>query len=168
MRWREGRRSENVEDRRGQRGPMGGGFRLGGGGMILLLIGLWLFGVNPMTLLQIFMGSGGLSTGAPDASYQDRAAPPPDPNDEGSQFVSSVLADTEDTWTEIFASGGERYAPPKLVLFTGAVRSGCGTAQAPDGALLLPGRPEGLHRSRASTTSCRTASARPATSRRRT
>jgi predicted metalloprotease len=138
MRWREGRRSQNVEDRRGQRGPMGGGFRLGGSGMILVLLGLWLFGVNPMTLLQIFMGSGGLSTGAPDTSVQQQAAPPPDPNDEGSQFVSSVLADTEDTWTEIFASGGERYAPPKLVLFTGAVRSACGTAQAQMGPFYCP------------------------------
>lgn len=138
MRWREGRRSENVEDRRGQRGPMGGGLRLGGSGMIVVLIGLWLFGVSPMTLLQIFLGSGGLSTGAPDSSYQDPAAPPPDPNDEGSQFVSSVLADTEDTWTEIFASGGERYVPPKLVLFTGAVRSACGTAQAQMGPFYCP------------------------------
>ena len=136
MRWREGRRSENVEDRRGARTPMGGGLRLGGGGLILLLLGAWLFGANPMTLLQIFLGSGGLST-APDASYQDSAAPP-DPNDEGAQFVSVVLGDTEDTWTEIFASGGERYVPPKLVLFTGAVQSACGTAQAAMGPFYCP------------------------------
>ena len=138
MRWRGGRRSENVEDRRGARSPMGGGIRLGGGTLIVVLIGAWLFGANPMTLLQIFLGSGGLSAGAPDASYQDSGAPPPDPNDEGAQFVSVVLGDTEDTWTEIFASGGERYVPPKLVLFTGAVRSACGMAQAAMGPFYCP------------------------------
>jgi len=138
MRWRGGRRSANVEDRRGARSPMGGGFRLGGGTLIVVLLGAWLFGASPMTLLQIFLGSGGLSSGAPDASYQDSGAPPPDPNDEGAQFVSVVLGDTEDTWTEIFASGGERYVPPKLVLFTGAVRSACGMAQAAMGPFYCP------------------------------
>jgi predicted metalloprotease len=65
-------------------------------------------------------------------------APPPTGNDEGAQFVSVVLADTEDTWTEIFQAGGERYQPPKLVLFTGVVRSACGTAQAAMGPFYCP------------------------------
>jgi predicted metalloprotease len=138
MRWRGGRRSENVEDRRGARSPVGGGIRLGGGGLILLLLGAWLFGASPMTLLQIFLGSGGLSAGTPDSSYQDTGAPPADLGDEGAQFVSVVLGDTEDTWTEIFASGGERYVPPKLVLFTGAVRSACGMAQSAMGPFYCP------------------------------
>ena len=49
-----------------------------------------------------------------------------------------MLADTEDTWTEIFASGGERYQPPKLVLFTGVVRSACGMAQSAMGPFYCP------------------------------
>ena len=137
MRWRQGRRSQNVEDRRGQRGPTGGGFRLGGSGLILVLLAMWLFGANPMTLLQVFLDSGGLSSSAPDTSYQDRAGGP-QADDEASQFVSVVLGDTEDTWTEIFASGGERYVPPKLVLFTGTVRSACGMAQAAMGPFYCP------------------------------
>ncbi len=65
MRWREGRRSENVEDARGAGGGFGrggGGLRLGGGGLILLLLGAWLFGADPMTLISILADGGGGST----------------------------------------------------------------------------------------------------------
>ena len=139
MRWREGRRSENVEDVRGAGGGFGrGGLRLGGGGLILLLVGAWLFGADPMTLLSILVdGGGGSSVGVPDASMEN-GAPAPATNDEGAQFVSVVLADTEDTWTEIFQSGGERYQPPKLVLFTDTVRSACGMAQSAMGPFYCP------------------------------
>jgi predicted metalloprotease len=142
MRWRQGRRSENVEDRRGQRGGFrggrgGGGLRLGGGSLILVLLGAWLFGADPLALLSMLAGGGGgSSTQVPDT--MQGGAPPPTGNDEGAQFVSAVLADTEDTWTEIFQAGGERYQPPKLVLFTGVVRSACGTAQAAMGPFYCP------------------------------
>jgi len=143
MRWREGRRSENVEDARGAGGGFGGGrgsggLRIGGGTLILLLIGAWLFGANPLALLSMLAdGGGGSSIQVPDPSMQG-GAPPPAANDEGSQFVSVVLADTEDTWTEIFATGGERYVAPKLVLFTDRVRSACGMAQAAMGPFYCP------------------------------
>ena len=143
MRWREGRRSENVEDARGAGGGLGGGrggggLRLGGGGLILLLVGAWLFGADPMTLISILADSGsGSSIQVPDASMQG-GAPTPAANDEGGQFVSVILADTEDTWTEIFATGGERYVAPKLVLFSNQVRSACGMAQAAMGPFYCP------------------------------
>jgi len=140
MRWREGRRSENVEDARGAGGGYGGGggLRIGGGTLILLLIGAWLFGANPLALLSMLADSGGGSTiQLPDPSMQ-RRAPAPAANDEGASFVSVVLADTEDTWTEIFATGGERYVPPKLVLFSDRVLSACGMAQAAMGPFYCP------------------------------
>jgi predicted metalloprotease len=139
MRWREGRRSENVEDRRGQRmGPMrGGGLRLGGGTLILLVLGAWLLGANPLQLLGLLLGGGGMSTQVPEP-YQDQAPPPPGASDETADFVSVVLGDTEDTWNEIFASGGERYQPPKLVLFTDVARSACGMAQSAMGPFYCP------------------------------
>jgi len=139
MRWREGRRSENVEDVRGAGGGRGGGgLRLGGGALVLLLVGAWLFGADPMTLLSILVdGGGGSSIQVPDASMEG-GAPAPAGNDEGAQFVSVVLADTEDTWAQIFATGGERYAPPKLVLFTDTVRSACGMAQSAMGPFYCP------------------------------
>ena len=143
MRWREGRRSENVEDVRGAGGGFGGGrggggLRLGGGGLILLLVGAWLFGADPMTLISILAdGGSGSSIQVPDESMQG-SAPAPATNDEGGQFVSVILADTEDTWTEIFATGGERYVAPKLVLFSNQVRSACGMAQAAMGPFYCP------------------------------
>jgi hypothetical protein len=140
MRWREGRRSENVEDRRGARmGPMrGGGLRIGGGTLVVILLGAWLLGANPLQILGLLVG-GGLSTEAPDVSYQDQAPPAAGGvQDEGADFVAVVLGDTEDTWSEIFASGGERYAPPKLVLFSGMVRSACGMAQSAMGPFYCP------------------------------
>lgn len=141
MRWREGRRSENVEDVRGAGGGFGrggGGLRLGGGGLILLLVGAWLFGADPMALLSMLVdGGAGSSIQVPDESTEG-GAPAPAGSDEGAQFVSVVLADTEDTWTEIFQSGGERYQPPKLVLFTDTVRSACGMAQSAMGPFYCP------------------------------
>jgi hypothetical protein len=144
MRWREGRRSENVEDRRGQGGgrvglPMGrGGIRLGLPTILIMLLGAWLLGINPLTLLQLVAGGGSDMMQVPDASYQDEAAPPSAASDEGAHFVSVVLADTEDTWTEIFSAAGQRYQVPKLVLFTGMVRSACGMAQSAMGPFYCP------------------------------
>jgi len=138
MRWRDGRRSENVEDRRGSRiGFGGGGMRIGGGGILILLLGAWLLGVNPLSVLSLLAGGGGETLQLPDASQQPPAGGGA-PTDAGADFVSVVLADTEDTWTELFGRSGARYAPPKLVLFTQFVRSGCGTAQAAMGPFYCP------------------------------
>jgi predicted metalloprotease len=119
-------------------GPMrGGGLRLGGGTLILLVLGAWLLGANPLQLLGLLLGGGGMSTQVPEP-YQDQAPPPPGASDETADFVSVVLGDTEDTWNEIFASGGERYQPPKLVLFTDVARSACGMAQSAMGPFYCP------------------------------
>jgi len=133
MRWRDGRRSENVEDRRGTRmGFGGGGLRLGGGGILLLVLGAWLLGVNPLSVLSLLAGGG--------ETLQQPAPGPASgpPTDEGADFVSVVLADTEDTWTALFSQAGGRYAAPKLVLFSQIVRSACGTAQAAMGPFYCP------------------------------
>jgi hypothetical protein len=114
-----------------------GGIRLGLPTILLMLLGAWLLGINPLTLLQMFAGGGTDMLQVPDSSYQTEA-PPPTGSDEGAQFVSVVLADTEDTWTEIFQAAGQQYQPPKLVLFTGVVRSACGMAQSAMGPFYCP------------------------------
>jgi predicted metalloprotease len=119
--------------------PMGGGMRLGGGTLILLLVGAWLFGADPLALLSMLAGGGTDTMQVPDASYRDEGgAPAPAPNDEGAQFVSVVLADTEDVWNQIFSSAGQTYENPRLVLFTDVVRSACGMAQSAMGPFYCP------------------------------
>jgi len=129
MRWREGRQSDNVEDRRGMtvsKGMMGGGI----GTILLVLVALY-FGVDPSIILNQLP-----TTGSPPAVEQ--SAGKPAGQDEQAQFVSVVLADTEDTWREIFRQGGETYQEPKLVLFSDAVQSACGIAQAAMGPFYCP------------------------------
>jgi hypothetical protein len=129
MRWREGRESDNVEDRRGMKvskGMMGGGI----GTILLVLVALY-FGVDPSIILNQMP-----TTGSPPSVEQ--SAGKPAVQDEEARFVSVVLADTEDTWREIFREGGQTYREPKLVLFSGAVQSACGTAQAAMGPFYCP------------------------------
>jgi len=130
MRWNEGRKSENVEDRRGirvSRGVMGGGI----GTIIIVLIALY-FGVDPSMLLnqetsqEVNVPSGSVSQDRP--AEENRMA----------DFVSVVLADTEDTWHEMFRRSGKTYQAPKLVLFTDAVESACGFAQSAMGPFYCP------------------------------
>ncbi len=131
MRWREGRRSTNIEDRRGMR--PGGPLMIGGGGLGLLVVLLlgYCMGVDPSALID--------ATGAGGASYvEEGGAPPPPGQDEATDFVGAVLADTEDSWGAIFAERGARYAPPVLVLFEGAVRSACGSASSAVGPFYCP------------------------------
>jgi len=129
MRWREGRESDNVEDRRGMtvsKGMMGGGI----GTILLVLVALY-FGVDPSIILNQMP-----TTGSPPSVEQ--SAGKPAGQDEEARFVSVVLADTEDTWREIFRQGGQTYREPKLVLFSGAVQSACGFAQAAMGPFYCP------------------------------
>jgi predicted metalloprotease len=137
MRWREGRRSENVEDLRGARVP-GGGMRLGLGGLFAVVVVGWLLGADPIALLQML--AGGVQTVDVREPYPDagQGAGAPRAPDEAADFVSVVLADTEDTWGEIFSAGGARYQPPKLVLFTDVVRSACGMGQSAMGPFYCP------------------------------
>lgn len=137
MRWQMGRRSENIEDRRGMSpGGMGRGIRVGGaGGLGILAIALvaMFLGVDPSIILNSIPGDVGGSQ--PDMA--PRSAPAP--GDTGADFVSAVLAQTEDTWTDIFTQAGQRYQDPQLVLFDGSVESACGMAAAATGPFYCPG-----------------------------
>jgi predicted metalloprotease len=127
MRWDLGRRSTNIEDRRGRGAPMG----IAGGGIgivVLLVLGL-LFGVDPGVLMELAGGGGPAG---------DAAQAPAPGDDKLADFVSVVLADTEDTWSAQFAQAGRQYRAPKLVLFSGAVRSACGFAEAAMGPFYCP------------------------------
>lgn len=130
MRWKGGRRSSNIDDRRGVRlsGKMKGG---GIGIVILALIGIY-FGIDPAVILQ----QGSQMSGGP--SVERLEYTPTAAENELADFVSVVLADTEDTWTEIFAAAGGNYEKPLLVLFSGAVQSACGFAQAAMGPFYCP------------------------------
>ena len=132
MRWKDGRRSDNVEDQRGQgvrRGAIGGGI----GVLIIVVIGL-LMGADPSTLLNVIVGESGGSLDGMTPSVTLSAA-----DNESADFVSVVLADTEDTWQVIFKDRGMVYQQPRLVLFTGGVESACGFAQSAMGPFYCPG-----------------------------
>ena len=129
MRWREGRRSDNVEDRRGlsvKQGAIGGGIGI----LLILAIGL-LTGADPGALIsQIATESGSLGSTPVVLTAAEN---------ESADFVSVVLADTEDTWQTIFQQNRMVYRQPKLVLFKGSVDSACGYAQAAMGPFYCPG-----------------------------
>ncbi|YBV96973.1 zinc metallopeptidase [Phyllobacteriaceae bacterium JZ32] len=157
MRWQGGRQSDNVEDLRdenaGQQGGFGqGGIGLGGGGfvgpafqlvrsggisgiiiLVVLFFGMKAIGLDPMQ----FLLTGNL---APvQTSSQTSGAPTQQRNDEMTQFVRTVLAETEDVWSGIFKANGATYTPPTLVLFSNQVRSACGFASAASGPFYCPG-----------------------------
>jgi predicted metalloprotease len=159
MLWRGGRRSDNIEDRRGMGGggfriPTGGrmpgGFRfptgggrmpgrraggIGGVGLVILLLLALIFGFNPLSLVQ------DAGVGQAPSGYLPQGAPQaPGPQAEGDmrEFVSVVLADTEDTWHKLFRDMGQTYREPTLVLFSGMVASACGRADASVGPFYCP------------------------------
>ena len=139
MKWEGNRESDNVEDRRdGGGGGSGGGF-LGGrsigiGTIVVALLGGWVFGINPLTIINM------LSGGAPPAQVQQQTpAQRPPADDRMAKFVSTVLADTEDVWKDVFAKGGATYKEPRLVLFRGATQTACGQGQAAMGPFYCPG-----------------------------
>jgi uncharacterized protein len=143
MRWQLGRRSQNVEDRRGfsrtrgfplPRGiPMSRGVRRGGLGgiglIIFVLIALFL-GVDPSLLLQ--------TDTVTEVPYTEAPGTQPPADDEMAQFVATVLGYTEDTWGALFKQMGRDYREPTLVMFSGQVASGCGFAQAAMGPFYCP------------------------------
>lgn len=143
------RKSENVEDRRGDTaGGGGGGFRfpagrlpggkagMGGGiGLIVVVVLALLFGIDPRQFLDPnALGGGGSVQTEPAAPYQETPE-----EAKRSDFVKVVLADTEDTWTAIFRKAGRQYELPTLVLFRTAVDSACGYAQSAAGPFYCPG-----------------------------
>jgi predicted metalloprotease len=134
MRWSDGRRSDNVEDRRGMGAPaVAGGVGIVG---ILLAIAVALLGGDPFVVLQQF--SGGSSPFGPQPAQVGRPGPRVPADDKLADFVSVVLADTEDTWTREFRENGGTYRAPKLVIFDGVVASACGRAAGAMGPFYCP------------------------------
>jgi predicted metalloprotease len=132
MRWRDGRESDNIEDRRGMsisRGTKIGG--LGGLGLVAIVLIGWFFGIDPTVLLQ-----GVQETQTPSVSVQQSSRPTA--NDDQRKFVAVVLAETEDVWHEAFRKMERTYQAPKLVLFSRAVESACGMAGSATGPFYCP------------------------------
>ena len=136
MRWRGGRQSDNIEDLRGRTGGGGGGgggLKFGLGGLIAIAAAYFL-GIDPRVVLGLMEATGVGSSGP--ATVQDEQTAPP--QDELGQFISTVLASTEDTWSAQFQAAGRQYEPPRLRFFTGQVQSGCGAAGAEMGPFYCP------------------------------
>jgi predicted metalloprotease len=128
MRWDEGRRSENVEDRRGaRRGPVIAGAGGGIGLLVVVLIMTFLGGDPRQLLQQVEQQNPGVSEEAPNPAQEQLV-----------DFVSLVLGDTEDVWDEQFRRAGREYVRPKLVLFNGSIDSACGFASAAVGPFYCP------------------------------
>ncbi|MNV13071.1 putative neutral zinc metallopeptidase [compost metagenome] len=127
MQWKGRRESTNVEDRRG----MGGKTLVGGGiGGIIIMLLVTLLGGNGGDLLNNITGTGTDTTSTYAPTQQEQ---------EMKDFVSVVLADTEDVWTEVFKKKGLTYQNPTLVLYTDSVESACGTAGSSVGPFYCPG-----------------------------
>jgi predicted metalloprotease len=146
MRWQDMRRSDNVEDAgqgapSGGGMPFGGGMRIGGGAMILIVIVSLLFGVNPLQFLGMMEGG---APPAPPAQKPQVAQPGYGPQvSKGNmtpdkEFSARVLGDTEEVWTALFQAMGNRYEPPRLVLFNKSVVSMCGRASSSAGPFYCP------------------------------
>jgi predicted metalloprotease len=136
MKWEGNRQSDNVEDGRDSGGG-GGGFRLGGGSLglgsvVIAVVAGWIFGINPLTILGLMSGGGGSPV------VQEAPAHKPPADDKMAQFVSVVLADTEDVWREKFRAAGGTYREPKLHLFRGATQTACGQGQSAMGPFYCP------------------------------
>jgi uncharacterized protein len=129
MRWEGGRRSTNIEDRRGLgAGTIGAG---GIGTLLLVLAVSCLTGTNPLALLNLVEEV---------APQQTQTVPTGAPaNDPQAEFIAVVLADTEETWGRVFSAAGRQYREPVLVLFEDSVRSACGSASAASGPFYCPG-----------------------------
>jgi predicted metalloprotease len=141
MDWQKGRESDNVveDDGSGGGGLGGGGMRFGGfhlgfGGIIIvILIGLIFPGIRPI-LFGLFLGGNGADT-------VEQSTPAPThatSNDPQVHFVRSILGSTEDVWGSYFQTGGQQYERPKLVLFHGRTTSGCGAAEEAMGPFYCP------------------------------
>ncbi len=137
MQYDDFRRSDNIEDRRGEEGPIGGisGGGIGIGGLIIVGLISWALGIDP----RLVLGGLEMVQGArPTASAPATPGRTGTPTDQQGQFVAAVLGDSEDRWSDIFAENGRRYERPRLVLFSGATRSACGFAQSAMGPFYCP------------------------------
>ena len=118
-----------MEDRRSG-GGFGRGRSIGLGTLVIALVASYFLGVNPVTVLNLLTG------GSPEISQVQQAPPE---SDQMARFVSTVLADTEDTWSTLFRAGGSTYAHPRLVLFSGSTPTACGTGLSASGPFYCPG-----------------------------
>ena len=135
MRLDDGRQSDNVEDMRGSSGGGGMGRGLGVGAVLLALAGSYFFGIDPSVILGMLQGD----TTVVQAPGSGQPAPHPPASDQQATLMAKVLASTEDTWGQVFTEAGNRYPPPKLVLFTGSFPTACGMGQAAAGPFYCPG-----------------------------
>src|ERR1043165_2618799 len=129
MRWGDARRSDNVEDLRGRGGLRVGG--LGVGGTIAVVVVSYFLGVNPLEML-------GLVESVAPPMQQQGGQPPA--SDKAADFIRAILGETEDVWGATFEKSGQSYERPHVVLFSGAVQSGCGFAQSATGPFYCPSR----------------------------
>jgi predicted metalloprotease len=135
MRWIPGRRSQDLEDRRGETGAGGGppfgGMRLGVGGILVLLVLSLIF---KRDFLGLLTGGSGTPSGEPSAAVSSS----PD-EEQLADFVSFVLDDAQNVWEHTLPRQGVEYRRAKLVLFRDAIQSACGFAQAASGPFYCPG-----------------------------
>ena len=130
MEWQGGRESGNIEDRRGL-GPVGVG-GLGAGGVVLALIGYFVFGINPNTTMSA------LSGGSP-AGVEQQQGVRGAPSDEAGRFVDVTATNVDDVWTQVFRKRGQRYEPPAgVVLYDQSTGTGCGLGQSAMGPFYCP------------------------------
>lgn len=134
MRWRNRRVSNNIQDQRSSPARITGGKKGGIGIIVVALIAMY-FGVDPKIIMSLMDGGALIQT----TSQTDPNYKPSAEEQQLAQFTGVVLADTEDTWNPLFQQMGKRYQEPKLVLFTNAVRSACGHAEAAMGPFYCPG-----------------------------
>lgn len=131
MRWQGGKQSENLEDRRRMRPA---GMALGGGAMALIALVMLCMGADPRQILQLLQNApvqapgGGPNVEAPESAEDIRSR----------EFAATILGYTEEVWDELFQQSGSTYEPPRMVLFTERVETGCGTAPSAVGPFYCP------------------------------
>jgi predicted metalloprotease len=143
MKWEGHEQSSNVEDRRGQAGSGGGMRRIGGGRgiglgtIVIALVAGWIFGINPLTVLGLISGGGGME--APQVQQAPAPGTRPPAEDRAAQFAGTVLRDTEIVWAQQLKAAGAQYREPRMVLFRGATPTACGTGDSAMGPFYCPG-----------------------------
>ncbi|RAK56564.1 neutral zinc metallopeptidase [Phenylobacterium deserti] len=131
MRWQGGRQSGNIEDRRGL-GPVAGVGGLGAGGVILALIGYFVFGISPDTTMGALSGAGG-------GQAQQQTGVRGAVSDADGRFVDVVSTSVDDVWTQIFRQSGQTYKrPDAVVLYDQSTTTGCGMGQSAMGPFYCP------------------------------
>ena len=140
MRWRGRRKSTNIDDRRGAKMSGRGKRRgVGGGAMVLVVLAGLFFGKDVSNILGLILGGGGAPVSQQTTQRSPAGAGSQAKQDEAAQFVSVVLAETEDTWNSVFRKMGQQYRPPTLVLYSDRVDSACGTSSSASGPFYCPG-----------------------------